>query len=86
VVSGGNEEKSDVLREKLRLLFDLEKCSVMHMRNRNEFSGEMDGKYAVEHLSQKERNLEKILQKSAKPTFCTRVQRLQGNVLKQEKG
>src|SRR6218665_1353590 len=73
----GDDQEADILREDLRrmfrwsqnwqMLFNLEKCSVMHMGKRNqELSYEMEGK--VLKVSEEERDLGVIMQKSAKPS------------------
>src|SRR6218665_2823335 len=73
----GDDQEADILREDLRrifrwsqdwqMLFNLEKCSVMHMGKRNqELSYEMGGK--VLKVSEEERDLGVIMHKSAKPS------------------
>src|SRR6218665_583297 len=73
----GNNQEADILREDLRtmfrwshdwqMLFNLEKCSVMHMGKRNqELSNEMGGK--VLKVSEEERYLGVIMHRSAKPS------------------
>jgi hypothetical protein len=72
-----NEKEAEILREDLRrmfrwsqdwqMLFNVEKCSVMHMGKRNsEFSYEMGG--MVLKVSEEERDLGVIMHKSAKPS------------------
>src|SRR6218665_3105677 len=66
----------DILREDLRrmfrwsqdwqMLFNLEKCSVMHMGKRNQELYEMGGK--VLKVSEEERDLGVIMHRSAKPS------------------
>ena len=73
----GNEKEAEILQEDLKrmfrwsqdwqMLFNLEKCSVMHMGKRNkEFAYEMGGK--VLKVSEEERDLGVIMHKSAKPS------------------
>src|SRR6218665_245193 len=73
----GDDQEADILREDLRrmfrwsqdwqMLFNLEKCSVMHMRKRNqELSYEMGGR--VLKVSEEERDLGVIMHRSAKPS------------------
>jgi hypothetical protein len=73
----GDEEEAEILRDDLKrmfrwsqdwqMLFNLEKCSVMHMGKRNnEFSYEMGG--TVLKASEEERDLGVIMHKSAKPS------------------
>ena len=73
----GDDQEADILREDLRrmfrwsqdwqMLFNLEKCAVMHMGKRNqELSYEMGGK--VLNVSEDERDLRVIMHKSAKPS------------------
>jgi ribonucleases P/MRP protein subunit RPP40 len=73
----GDDEDAEILREDLRrmfrwsqdwqMLFNVEKCSVMHMGKRNkEYSYEMGGK--VLKVSEEERDLGVIMHKSAKPS------------------
>src|SRR6218665_2511583 len=81
--SGGDDQEADILREDLRsqscdhlmfrwsqdwqMLFNLEKCSVMHMGKGNqELSYEMGGK--VLKVSEEERDLGVIAHRSAKPS------------------
>jgi hypothetical protein len=76
-----NEEEAEILQEDLgkmfrwsqdwQMLFNLEKCSVMHMGRRNqEFAYEMGGKAL--RVSDEERDLGVIMHKSAKPSRqCT---------------
>ena len=73
----GDDQKADILREDLRrmfrwsqdwqMLFNLEKCSVMHMGKGNqELSYVMGGK--VLKVSEEERDLGVIMHRSAKPS------------------
>src|SRR6218665_1183085 len=73
----GDDQEADILREDLRrmfrwsqdwqMLFNLEKCSVMHMGKGNkELSYVMGGK--VLKVSEEERDLGVIMQRSAKPS------------------
>jgi len=73
----GDEKEVNILQEDLRrmfrwsqdwqMLFNLEKCSVMHMGKRNnESSYEMGGK--VLKVSEEERDLGVVMHKSAKPS------------------
>ena len=73
----GDDQEADMLREDLRrmfrwsqdrqMLFNLEKCSVVHMGKRNqELSYEMGGK--VLKVSEEERDLGVIMHRSAKPS------------------
>src|SRR6218665_751440 len=72
-----DDQEADILREDLRrmfrwsqdcqMLFNLEKCSVMHMGKRNqELSYEMGGK--VLKVNEEERDLGVIMHRSAKPS------------------
>jgi len=83
----GDDQEADTLREDLRrmfrwshdwqMLFNWEKCSVMHTGKRNiELSHEMGGK--VFKVSEEERDFGVII--------CTGVQSRQGSVLKHQKG
>jgi len=75
-VTVGNEEEAVILQEDLRMfrwsqdwqiLFNLEKCSVMHLGKRNQkLSYEMGGK--VLKVNEKERDLGVIMHRSAKPS------------------
>src|SRR6218665_2299146 len=73
----GDDQEADILWEYLRrmfrwsqdwqMLFNLEKCSVMHMGKRNQgLSYEMGGK--VLKVSEEERDLGVIMHRSAKPS------------------
>src|SRR6218665_2667058 len=73
----GDDQEADILREDLRrmfrwsqdwqMLFNLEKCSVMHMGKGNqELSYEIGGK--VLKVSEEERDLGVIMHRSAKPS------------------
>src|SRR6218665_985195 len=87
----GYDQEADILREDLRrmfrwsqdwqMLFNLEKCSVMHMGKRNqELSYEMGGK--VLKVSEEESDLEVIMHRSAKPSRqCTEASKKANSTL-----